>query len=343
MSVDVIITNYQYARFLKQSAASVLGQQVPDLRLLIIDNASTDGSQGVAREIAAADPRVSLILNEENQGYHHSFNRAIDWASADYMVILDADDLLSEGALAAGTAFLDKHPGASMLYGVEGRLADGYLDPGRGSPLLPRWIVTSGADYIRQTCADSFCDIGAPAVIRRTSAQKAAGHFRKSLERTCDFEMYLRFALQGDIARTTEVLGIRRMHPAQLSTQYLSSPAADLKEHELAFASFFEHEGAAVPRARELEALSRKKIGEYAYWCAVWQTVFRRPGARETFAMAVTNRGGSVAPPLSFLFKRRWLRSLWRIVLRKIFKPVPLKRPSDSRGRAAPSILAGAS
>ena len=163
---------------------SVLTQQVPNLRLLIIDNASTDCSREIAKKIAMADSRVTLFLNDHNRGLHDSYNRAVDWASADYLVLLDADDVLAAGALARGTAFLDKHPDVAFLYGVEGRLINGLLDPGRCDAAITHWNIVKGTDFIRRTCWDSFCDIGAPAVIRRTAAQKKAGHFRQSLIRT---------------------------------------------------------------------------------------------------------------------------------------------------------------
>ena len=54
-SVDVIVPCYQYGHFLRDCAASVLTQDVSDLRLVIIDNASTDNTLEVARELAAAD------------------------------------------------------------------------------------------------------------------------------------------------------------------------------------------------------------------------------------------------------------------------------------------------
>jgi glycosyltransferase involved in cell wall biosynthesis len=324
-SIDVAIPCYQYGSFLRECAMSVLTQQVPNLRLLIIDNASTDGSQEIAKEIAAADSRVSLVLNDHNRGVNDSSNRAVDWASADYFVLLDADDLLAAGALACGTAFLDEHPDVAFLYGVEGRLINGLVDPGRCDAVTTRWDIGKGADFIRRTCWDSFCDIGAPAVIRRTAAQKKAGHFRQSLIRTCDFEMYLRLAMVGDVASTNRVLGIRRMHQAQLSTPYTEHRIRDFEEHARAFASFFAHEGAALPDAKDLEAMSRRKMGDYAYWYAMWQLTHGRPGASEAFDFAAERRRAPKwAPPLTFLLKKRWLRSLWRAGRRAMHKPTPL-------------------
>lgn len=323
-SIDIAITCYQYGRFLRESASSVLTQPVPDLRLLIVDNGSTDGSQDIARDIAAADSRVTLFLNEQNRGFHDSYNRALDWASADYFVLLDADDVLAADSLAPSIDFLDRHPGAAFLYGVEGRLTDGLLDPARYDPRLPYWKVGSGQSFIRRTCWDSFCDIGAPAVVRRTSAQKKVGHYREALKRTCDFEMYLRLAMCGDVARTNKVLGIRRMHHAQASTPYVESPVRDFEEHEAAFASFFAHEGAALDDSDRLLAMSRRKMGDYAYWYAMWQLLHGRPDAREAFSFARERRGAlHELPPLTFLLKTRWLRSIWRACQRAVVKPAP--------------------
>lgn len=55
-SVDVIIPNYEYGRFLRDCVTSVLRQNIEALRVLIIDNASTDDSVEVARALAREDP-----------------------------------------------------------------------------------------------------------------------------------------------------------------------------------------------------------------------------------------------------------------------------------------------
>lgn len=326
-SVDVFIPSYQYAGYLAECALSVLSQKVPNLRLLIIDNGSTDGSREIAQEIAAADHRVTLVLNEENQGWHHSFNRAIDWASSDYLVILCADDVLPAGGLALETAFLDKNPGVAFLYGVEARLTDGLVDPGRCDATTSRWNIVTGADFIQRTCFDSFCDVGSAAWMIRTAALKKAGqagHYRSSL-RTADFEMYLRLAMVGDVASSNRVLGIRRIHDAEMSALYNERRVLDFKDHEVAFDSFFTHEGSALPNAEKLHALSRRKMGDYAYWYGMCQLLRGRDDARDAFDFAAQRRRYPAwAPPVMFLFKKRWLRSSWRAWRRRIHQPTPL-------------------
>ena len=337
-SVDVAIPSYQYGAYLRTSATSVLTQDVSDLRLLIVDNASTDGSQAIARDIAAHDDRVTLFLNEENRGMFDSYNRAIDWATADYLVILDADDILAAGSLKLAADFMDQHPDVAFAYGVEGRLVRGALDPGRCDARTTKWDVISGEEFIRQTCRDSFCDIGAPALVIRVSALKKAGHLREELVRTNDFEMYLRLAMFGSVARTNRVLGVRRIHEAQLSCPYDEERVLDFIEHEKAFDSFFTKEGAALPNNAEMQRLSRRGLGDYAYWYAVIRFVGRRSDWSDSFRYARQHRRRShFIPPVHFLFKKRWPRSAWRAVIRKIRPGSPL--PDDFEVPRHPVLL----
>ena len=332
-SVDVAIPSYQYGRYVEQAAMTVLTQDAPNIRLLIIDNASTDGSQAIAKRLAEQVSRVSILLNERNQGYHDSYNRAVAWAKADALVILDADDLLVPGCLARGLKIMAENPNVAFTYGVEGRLTDQHLDPSRLDIPRTHWNIITGEAFIRRTCRDSYCDIGAPTVIRRTAAQKRAGLFRQSLLRTCDFEMYLRLALQGDVASTKRLQGIRRIHAAQLSAPYVEQPTSDFTEHEAAFESFFLHEGASLADAQALRWLARRKLGDYAYWHAIASLMRGRPGADESFQFAAARRQSpKLIPPFGFLFRRRWLRSAARLLRRATRQPQALPWSEYTRG-----------
>ena len=68
-SVSVVIPCYNYGRYLPEAVGSVLtGQDGVDVRVLIIDDASTDDSALVGKQIAAQDPRVELIVHQSEPG-----------------------------------------------------------------------------------------------------------------------------------------------------------------------------------------------------------------------------------------------------------------------------------
>lgn len=67
-TIDVVIPNYNYGHYLLECADSVLSQSGINIRLLIIDNASEDNSASVARDLAAHDKRVELLLRSKMRG-----------------------------------------------------------------------------------------------------------------------------------------------------------------------------------------------------------------------------------------------------------------------------------
>src|SRR6266404_5936013 len=116
-SVDVAVPCYQFGRFLRDCVTSALRQDIEDLRVLIIDNASTDNTLDVARKLAAEDRRVEVVAHQTNLGPFASFNEGIDWASADYFMLLCADDLLAPGSLARAVSVMAQHPEVNLTYG----------------------------------------------------------------------------------------------------------------------------------------------------------------------------------------------------------------------------------
>src|SRR5689334_14702632 len=111
-SVSVVIPCYNYGHYLQECVGSVLAEQPEvDVRVLIIDDASADDSAQVAKQIAADDPRVDVIVHSTNLGHLTTYNEGLlDWANGDYAVLLSADDQLTPGALTRACALLDARP-----------------------------------------------------------------------------------------------------------------------------------------------------------------------------------------------------------------------------------------
>jgi hypothetical protein len=266
--VDVAVPCYNYARFLREAVESVLSQSFKDLRILIIDNGSSDGSKDVARQLAAEDDRVEVRSFPRNIGPHACYNAGVDWASGDYFFLLDADDLLTPGSLERGVAIMEQNTDIAFAYSTE--LFMGLNGEDAPAPIVPlselAWRITPGKEFIRQRCRDPRNIVGAPTVLRRTSVQKTIGHYRPALPFTDDLEMWLRLATLGDVAEANMPQGIRRVHASQASEPYREVPVRDFAERVAAFRSFFAHEGSTMPDARDLLGIVRKTIGEEIFW-----------------------------------------------------------------------------
>jgi hypothetical protein len=90
--VSVLITNYNYGRFIGQALESVTLQTYPRLEIIVCDDGSTDDSCDVIQAAASTDERIRLI-RQENAGQAAAFNAAFEASSGDVICFLDADDL----------------------------------------------------------------------------------------------------------------------------------------------------------------------------------------------------------------------------------------------------------
>jgi len=84
--VSVVMLSYNHAHYIKEAINSVLDQSFPDWELIIIDDASTDGSQQIIGTFSD-DERLRLIFHENNKGIATSTNEGIDGQRNDINVI----------------------------------------------------------------------------------------------------------------------------------------------------------------------------------------------------------------------------------------------------------------
>jgi len=96
--ISVIVPAYNAEKWLKECADSVLGQSYPHWELIIVDDGSTDGTGQLARELAREKENIHTI-HTENGGVCRARNTGMDAAAGEYIVFLDADDLLLPHAL----------------------------------------------------------------------------------------------------------------------------------------------------------------------------------------------------------------------------------------------------
>lgn len=90
--VTVLIPSFNAAATLGSAINSALGQTLRDLEVLVIDDASSDGTASVVAELASRDRRVRCVRNARNQGKAISMNHGIEAATGHWIAVLDADD-----------------------------------------------------------------------------------------------------------------------------------------------------------------------------------------------------------------------------------------------------------
>ena len=115
--VAVMMAVYNAAAYLRAAVDSVLSQTHRDLYLIMCDDGSTDDSSAIMKEYAAQDSRVIAIFNGKNLGVPATRNRMLAAAPADaeYLAVLDSDDIAHPRRLEVQWASLESHPEISAV------------------------------------------------------------------------------------------------------------------------------------------------------------------------------------------------------------------------------------
>lgn len=115
--VSVGIPTFNRAAGLERTLASVREQTFGDLEILIADNASTDETQQVCADAAAADPRVRIIRHETNCGLTENFNTVLRSAGGEFVMVVADDDWLDPDYVERCVALLDASPEHVLVCG----------------------------------------------------------------------------------------------------------------------------------------------------------------------------------------------------------------------------------
>ena len=269
-SVDVIVPCYNYGRYLRQCTQSVLRETRFPIRVLIIDDASTDGSAEQAWQIAAEDSRVEVIAHRSNQGHIATYNEGIAWVRAAYMLLLSADDMVAPGALARAVTLMDANPNVAFVYGRSILFSDeddiwemhGSLDGSEAA-------VHRGAEFIREFCSRPNNPVETATAVVRTTVQKRVGGYHPQLPHSGDLEMWLRCAAQGDVGVIPAVQAFTRIHAGNMRHGYKAERTfADYEQRRRALEMFFEGQSGLLDDGEDLERLARRSLAEEVLWTA---------------------------------------------------------------------------
>lgn len=125
--VTVSLVTFNGLRWLPGCFASLREQTLPPLEVLVVDNASTDGTQTWLREEAERDERVRLFESDQNLGFAKAHNRNIFEAQGDFICLLNQDVELGRGYMAATLETLQARPDVAAVQGRLRRLGPNGL------------------------------------------------------------------------------------------------------------------------------------------------------------------------------------------------------------------------
>lgn len=202
-TISVVIPCYNYGRYLGQAIQSVLDQTVEGVEVIVVDDGSTDETACVAAGFAGQ----IAYLWQANSGPSSARNAGLAAASGDYILFLDADDVLLPGSLAALAGFLDSHPEYASVY------SDGYYCD-EALAILDRISAhiryTGDGPVLHEILMRSFTINSAMSrlgTIRRHGLQ-----FDPALRITQDWDFWIQLAAHEEIGYLHVPTGLYRYH-----------------------------------------------------------------------------------------------------------------------------------
>jgi glycosyltransferase involved in cell wall biosynthesis len=260
--VSVVIPCYNYGHFLPACVDSVLDQSGVEVDVLIVDDASPDGSAAVAHKIAGADARVRVIAHETNKRHIATYNEGLAQVDGEYVVLLSADDLLAPGSLARSAALLRAHPEVGMVYGFSPGFAS---TPPVARTEVRSWSIWDGQDWVEQMCRRVSNPVSTPEVVLRTSLMRDLVGYDARVPHAADFLLWLRAAARGRVGRVNGAdQAFYRKHGANMHVELYAGVHTDIVERLKTFEILFTEDAAYLPEGARLHELSRRALAREA-------------------------------------------------------------------------------
>lgn len=297
--VALIVNTYQQAHWLGQALDSAVAQSRRFDEIIVVDDGSTDAPDAVVRD----HPGVRLI-RQENRGLAAARNTGLAATQADFVVFLDADDLLGPDAVADGLACHAEHPGASLVYGAFRRIGEDGQELG-GTVYSP-----IRDDPYRELLCGNLIGMHATVMYDRRLLSTAGG-FDPAYRRCEDYEAYLRLArARGRFASHPRVTAFYRWHGGNMSARH-----ADMLKWVL------QVNASQEPYTRNDQALERARLEGRRIWKGYYAEQFAadlQAQWRETRSVTGLVRGLAEAPlPAAADVARDMARMAVRAVRRK--------------------------
>jgi len=221
--VSIVIPTYNRAGYVKEAMQSVLNQTFVDLELVIVDDTSTDQTTQAVEGFK--DKRIRYHRNSENIGITKNWNKSVELARGEYIVVFHDDDLMLPENIARKTDILDKNTNVGMVCSsaqiIDGQgNISGFWDVHRG--VEKNNIIENGYLCFKKLFlgVNFIC---APSVMARKECFDRLGRFDVRLPFTSDWEMWMRICLFYDLAYIAEPLIKCRLHSTNVSNQYVGS------------------------------------------------------------------------------------------------------------------------
>jgi len=231
-NVSIIIPTYNGSRFIKETLRSIMAQTVLPEQIIVVDDASTDGTPATAEQCADdLGLNIDVIRLSRNSGSpSRPTNIGIDAAKGEFIAVLDQDDVFCPSKLESECAALTSNPDVGYAFSLSAPL-DQPSVPWQSTEVLAdlqkvavateRFAFLSGSHMLHLLLKHGCFVIGFPGFTFRKTIWERSGGIDESL-RIADHDFLCRISKYGSVAWVPTINYLRRIHDSNLSGDRLT-------------------------------------------------------------------------------------------------------------------------
>ncbi|MFS2124678.1 glycosyltransferase [Pseudomonas sp. Pseusp97] len=211
-TVSVFIPSYNYRRYLGEAIDSILAQTWEDWELVIVDDASSDGSQElIAQYVARYPQKIRAYYLEQNVGQSRCSRIGLGHCRGRYVSILASDDVATPQRLTQGVALLEQRPDIAAAFskalpiGDQGQVLE--IDPVFNKPIASMRLELLNGNFL---CGTS--------IIARRELLTRQNSWNAELRAVEDYDLWVRLLAEHELVRVDEVWVKYRLHDSNLSS-----------------------------------------------------------------------------------------------------------------------------
>jgi glycosyltransferase involved in cell wall biosynthesis len=207
--VSVVMPSYNHARFISQSIDSVLGQNISDFELIIVDDASNDTSQQIIERYAEQESRIKAIFHDSNAGIAKTFNDGIEMARGRFIAQQASDDVWAKDKLTKQLAVTASNE--NLIVWSEGEVIDHNGQPiGKNFSEIERSVSRKKNGDIFQELLKGNYIFGTTLLFKKNNLGNI--RYDENLMYMNDYKFVLDLARKYEYYFLTEPLAQYRLH-----------------------------------------------------------------------------------------------------------------------------------
>ena len=209
---SVIIPVYNKEKQLSNTIESVIKQRFEDFELIVVNDGATDTSEAIIKSFT--DPRIHYI-KQENQGVSVARNTGIKAANADYIALLDADDIWKENYLEKINALIDEYPKQHVFAAV-------CTIESRGKMYKPTYSIANlspNKSFVVSYFTSSYINtiLTSSSTVLHKDVFEKIGYYNPSLPSGEDTDLWIRLGIDYTVVFLNTPLATYRYEPTSLS------------------------------------------------------------------------------------------------------------------------------